>query len=137
MLLGGMSVSKDIVLCVDDDPRALDACSTAVASAGLRAVVAQNGEAGLELFIRRKDEICLVLTAIVLPAMSGIDMAKSILQIDPQMKMLLMSGYGENVIEIQEENLFQLVRKPFIHSVLIDRIRSILGTSDAADAAAR
>ena len=69
---------KDVVLIVDDEAIILRMCSIAVAAAGFRAVVAENGAAGLETFMQLKDEICLVLSDIIMPAVSGIDMAETI-----------------------------------------------------------
>jgi len=97
-------------------------------------VVAENGAAGLETFMQLKNEICLVLSDIIMPAVNGLDMAHSILQIEPKAKILLMSGYSDEVIERQGRNRFPFIRKPFIHSLLIEKIRSIVGTE--ADAAA-
>src|SRR5438270_13358642 len=107
-------------------------CSVAVAHAGFRSVVAENGAAGLEVFMALKDEICLVLSDIIMPAVSGIDLAESILKIEPQAKILLMSGYSDDVIELQGRNKFPFIRKPFIHGMLVERIRSVIGYSDAA-----
>ena len=101
--------------------------------AGFRPVVAENGAAGLEAFIQLKDEICLVLSDIIMPAVNGLDMAESIRQLAPETKILLMSGYSDEVIERQGRNRFAFIRKPFIHAVLIDKIRSVIGTD--ADAA--
>ena len=98
-------------------------------------VVAENGAAGLELFLQLKDGICLVLSDIIMPAVSGIDMAESILQVEPQAKILLMSGYSDEVIELQGRNRFPFIRKPFIYAMLIEKIRSIVGASDAAASA--
>ena len=124
---------KDIVLCVDDEPIVLRACTVSVALAGLRPVIAENGAAGLEVFMQLKDEICLVLSDIIMPALNGIEMARSIRQIAPETQILLMSGYSDEVIERQGRNGFPFIRKPFIHSVLIEKIRSIVGRD--ADAA--
>ena len=125
---------KDVVLCVDDEPIVLRACTISVAIAGFRPVVAENGAAGLDAFIQLRDEVCLVLSDIIMPAVNGIDMAESILQIDPQAKILLMSGYSDGIIERQGRNRFAFIRKPFIHSVLIEKIRSMVrpGTEAAA-----
>ena len=126
---------KDVVLCVDDEPIVLRACTIAVAMAGFRPVIAENGAAGLETFMQLQDEICLVLSDIIMPAVNGIDMAESILQIAPQTKILLMSGYSDEVIERQGRNRFPFLRKPFIYSVLTEKIRSLVGTgADAASA---
>jgi DNA-binding NtrC family response regulator len=123
---------RDLVLCVDDEPIVLRACTIAVARAGFRAAVAENGVAGLETFLELKDEVCLVLSDIVMPLMNGIEMAESILQVAPQTKILLMSAYSDAVIELQGRNRFPFIRKPFIFASLIDKIRSIAGHSDAA-----
>ena len=123
---------KDIVLCVDDEPIVLRTYSIFIERAGFRVAVAENGAAGLEMFRQQKDEICLVLSDIVMPAMNGIEMAESILQIDSEAKILLMSGYIDDVLELQGRKRFAFIRKPFIHAVLIERIRSLIRTPYAA-----
>jgi len=123
---------KDIILCVDDEPTAVRACCMAIAYAGFRSLVAENGAAGLDVFLQFKDEICLVLSDIIMPGINGIDMAESILQVDPQAKILLMSGYSDEVVERQGRQRFPFIRKPFIHIVLIEKIRYALGISDGA-----
>ncbi len=125
---------KDIVLCVDDEPIVLRTCSIALAQEGFRVAVAENGAAGLETFMRLQKEICLVLSDIIMPAVNGINMAEDILKIDPQAKILLMSGYSDNVIELQGRNQFPFIRKPFIHAMLIEKIKSLIGYSDTASA---
>ena len=114
----------------------LRTCSIAVARAGLRAVVAENGVAGLETFIDLRDEICLVLADIIMPVMTGLEMAGKILETDKHAKIVLMSGYSDSVIELEGRNRFPFIRKPFIHAVLIDRIQSIVGDSEAASSSA-
>jgi len=124
---------KDIVLVVDDEAIVVRACTIAVALAGFRAVAAENGAAGLETFMQLKDEICLVLADIIMPAVNGIEMAQSIRAIDPQAKILLMSGYSDEVIERHGRNSFPFIRKPFIHGILTEKIRSMV-ESDADSA---
>jgi hypothetical protein len=43
-----------------------------------------------------------------------------------------MSGYSDEIIERQGRQRFPFIHKPFIHLVLIDKIRSVLGISGAA-----
>jgi DNA-binding NtrC family response regulator len=125
---------KDFVLCVDDEPVVLRACCIALSHAGFRTLVAENGAAGLDVYLEFKDEIALVLADIVMPAVNGIDMADSIRQVDPQAKILLMSSYSDHVLERQGRQTFPFIRKPFINLSLIERVRSVLGISDAAAA---
>ncbi|HLK68445.1 MAG TPA: response regulator [Bryobacteraceae bacterium] len=128
---------KDIVLCVDDEPIVLRSCSIAIATAGFRPVVAENGAAGLETFLQLREEICLVLSDIIMPAVNGIVMVESILEIAPETKILLMSGYSDEVIEQQGRQRFPFIRKPFIFAVLMKKIRSIIDpVSDSTAAGA-
>jgi DNA-binding NtrC family response regulator len=129
-------MSKNVVLVVDDEQIVLRTCSIAITNAGLRCLVAENGAAGLEVFQQLKDEICLVLSDIIMPAVGGIEMAESILKIDPQARILMMSGYSDSVIEHQGRNRFPFIRKPFIHAVLIEKIQSVMGASDSAASSA-
>lgn len=129
------ALARDIILCVDDEQTVVRTCCAAITHSGLRTLVAENGAAGLELFIEFKDEIRLVLSDIVMPFVNGIEMAESILRIDPRAKILLMSGYGDEVIEMQGRNRFPLIRKPFIQSVLIDKIWSVMGNSNTTTGA--
>ena len=132
-----MPKRKDVILVVDDEPIIVRACSVAVVQAGFRSVVAENGAAGLETFIQLRDEICLVLSDIIMPAVNGIQLAENILQIEPKAKILLMSGYSDEVIERLGRNQFNFIRKPFMYSMLIEKIKSIAGTDTGGATSAR
>jgi DNA-binding NtrC family response regulator len=124
---------KDLVLCVDDEPIVLRLCSIAVAEAGFRVAVAENGAAGLEAFRRLRQEICLVLTDIVMPGkLSGIDLATKVRQVDPVVKILLMTGYTDEVIDLEGHTRLPIIRKPFLSHDLVKKIRLILGVPDSA-----
>ena len=71
------------------------------------------------------DEVCLVQFDVILPAVNGLDMVERILQVNPDVKILLMSGYSEGVIEQQGRSRFPFIRKPFIDRVLIEKIQSL------------
>jgi DNA-binding NtrC family response regulator len=123
--------SKDLVLCVDDEPLLLRAFRIAIARAGFRTAVAENGAAGLALFLQLKDEVCLVLADIIMPVMGGVRMAERILQHEPQTKVLLMSAYSDEVIGRQvQRSGFPFIRKPFDCAKLIEKIRSIVAVPE-------
>lgn len=116
---------QDVVLVVDDEQIILRMATSALASAGFRAVVAENGAAGLEAFMQHQDEICLVLADVVMPFLGGVELAQRILEIRPGTCVLLMSGYSDQVIQVDQR--FPLIRKPFLPDRLISEIRQILG----------
>lgn len=124
---------KDLILCVDDEAIVLRSCSIAVAQAGYRVAVAENGAAGLEAFMRLRDDVCLVLADVVMPGkINGIEMAVKILAIAPDMKILVMSGYSDEILEVEGHSRLPLIRKPFLPDALMRKIRLVLGTPDSA-----
>jgi CheY-like chemotaxis protein len=126
---------KDLILCVDDEPTLLRALPIVLCRAGFRVAVAENGAEGLEAFLRLQNEVCLVLADIVMPVMSGIDMAQQILQLESQTKILLMTAYSDESNRRQvRRSGFPLIRKPFILANLIEKIRSMVATQDPASA---
>jgi two-component system cell cycle sensor histidine kinase/response regulator CckA len=121
---------KDVVLVVDDEQIILRMATSALASAGFRAIVAENGAAGLEAFIENADQICLVLTDVVMPYLSGLEMAQRILAARPGTRILLMSGYSDRVIQVGTQ--FPLLRKPFLPERLVSEIQRLLEQAGGA-----
>jgi len=75
--------------------------------------VSKNGLEGLELFKSEKD-FDLVITDISMPIMSGIDMSKSIREIDSEVAIIIMSAHNEKNIldDIEEYKINQYIFKP-------------------------
>jgi DNA-binding response OmpR family regulator len=129
---------RDLVLCVDDEATLLRSFPIILGRAGFRVALAENGAAGLEAFQRLQNEVCLVLADVVMPVMNGIDMAQNILQIEPNMKILLMSAYSDESIRRRvRRSGFPLISKPFGLAKLIERIRSMVARQDAGVSAMR
>jgi len=122
----GVSRSKNTVLVADDEATVLRVASATLAAAGFQVEVAGDGTAGLEVYRLFRHEICLVLADVVMPRLGGVAMAESILEQDPTMKILLMSGYSDVAQEIQAGRRFAFIRKPFLPADLVRRIRRML-----------
>jgi CheY-like chemotaxis protein len=118
---------KNIILVVDDEAIVLRTVTTALAAAEYRVAVAENGLAGWEAFLRLAPEVCLVLTDVVMPVMSGIEMAGQILASTPDAKILLMTGYSDDVIQSRNALQLPLIRKPFLPDDLLRRIHELIG----------
>lgn len=124
----------NLVLVADDEGTILRMATTILSGAGFRAVVAADGPAGVELYREMRDEICLVLSDVVMPGGDGLDMAQAILEIDPAAKILFMSGYSDAALEVQARKTFPFIRKPFLPSDLIRKISEVLGRDENAGA---
>jgi CheY-like chemotaxis protein len=118
--------SKNLVLVVDDDPEVRRSATLGLSDIGYSAEVAEDGKRGLELFIKHQADICLVLTDAVMPVMDGVRMAEEILELDPKMKILFMSGYSEAQLEILARTRFPIIRKPFLSADLMRTIAEML-----------
>jgi CheY-like chemotaxis protein len=126
-----MAESRNIVLVVDDEQAVVRTVTMTLAGAGYRAIVAENGIAGLESYSHLKDQICLVITDFIMPVMDGQAMSDAIRAIDPTAKILLMSGYSDSVLH-SGDHVFPVIRKPFLPVDLLRKIADVL--ADAASA---
>jgi len=117
---------RDIILVVDDEPLVLRMVTTALASTPYRVMVAENGLAGCEAFLKVSGDVCLVLTDVVMPVLSGIEMADRILGSSPEVKVLLMSAYTDEMIQPQNSRKLPLIRKPFLPDDLLRKIDQLV-----------
>ena len=118
----------ETVLVVEDDRRILKLIQRALTKQGYVVVPASDGEAALEELEKAGDSIDLLLTDVVMPGMNGTELARRILELRPEMKVLFMSGYAGKALlhEIVEKVETEFIRKPFLLQSLCSRIRSIL-----------
>jgi CheY-like chemotaxis protein len=117
---------KDVVLVVDDEPEIRRMATHALSESGFKAEVAEDGKGGLECFIKHQPRICLVLSDVVMPVMDGLRMVERILELDPEMKVLFMTGYSDAQLEVLARTKFPLIRKPFLPADLGRKLNDML-----------
>jgi DNA-binding response OmpR family regulator len=117
--------ARPLILVVEDDASVMRSVTSALAFAGFRVLAAQDGDEGLQEFIIHADEIALVLADIAMPKLGGIRMSEEILRRRPDSRILLMTGYSDNVLGAGSLKL-PLIRKPFLPSDLVRKIKALL-----------
>ncbi|HEX8836524.1 MAG TPA: PAS domain S-box protein [Candidatus Acidoferrum sp.] len=125
----------ETVLLVEDEPAVRELARTVLLEQGYTVIEAQNSEDAVRLAGRHRSEIHLLLTDVVMPGMSGRDLAKHLTALHPYLRVLYMSGYTNNVIAENgalEEGLFFL-QKPFTPRALTQRVRETLDRPVAAN----
>jgi DNA-binding NtrC family response regulator len=117
------------ILVVDDDAAVLRGVTTSLASGNYQVIVAEDGAAGLAVYLERRSEIALVISDITMPRMNGVEMAQRITAAHPDAKILLMTGYTDAVVSSGEGPMFPLLYKPFLADQLLGAVRWALESS--------
>jgi DNA-binding NtrC family response regulator len=110
------SSEKKTVLVVDDDPKILSIVSALLAEGDYSVLLANSGSMGLQQSREFQGEIALLLSDFQMPGMSGIDLATAMTLERPELKVLLMSGFPEGMLVLNEG--WHFLAKPFVASQL-------------------
>jgi len=96
--------------------------------AGLDVLTAGDGHEGLDLFRRHRDEISVVLLDLTMPKLSGDDVLEQLRAIDPDARVVLMSGYTERRVKerLGADDPAGFLQKPFRSEELVDKLRQVL-----------
>jgi PAS domain S-box-containing protein len=120
---------NETILLVEDDEPLRNLTFAILRRQGYTVLVAENGQAALTMLDNFAGPVHLVLTDVVMPGMSGRDLGARIAARIPDMKVLFMSGYTDNVIAhsgVLDEGV-NFIQKPFTAQALAVMIRKALG----------
>jgi PAS domain S-box-containing protein len=120
--------ARGTVLVVEDEPAVRQALQRILTGHGYTVVAAANGAEALELFIARKNEIDLLVTDIVMPAMDGRELARQCLALRDTLKVIYLSGYTRDSLLSQQtfEEGTEYIEKPFTRDAILERIAQVL-----------
>lgn len=104
------------ILVVDDDPVILQFVSTLLVPGNYNILTAPNGQNAVQVARDYKGEIHLLLSDFQMPGMSGIELATKIAVDRPLMKVLMMSGFTDGMLVLNEG--WHFLAKPFVASQL-------------------
>lgn len=88
----------ETILILDDEESILNLCASILKKLGYVTLTARSPREAIGLFEKHSEEIQLLLTDVVLPEMSGRDVAEKLVSMKPGLKCLYMSGYTANII---------------------------------------
>jgi len=107
------------ILVVDDDAIVLDIVEAFVEQQGHKVLCAQCGHEALKLANEHNGKLDLLLTDVIMPNMNGMDLAKTMVRNNPDLKVIFMSGCLQPAID--SPNAF--IQKPFSHKTLTNHIK--------------
>jgi PAS domain S-box-containing protein len=118
----------ETVLLVEDEEALCRLATRILRSAGYTVLVAANGEDALLVLARQDRPVHLLLTDVVLPGMSGRELATRIAAAHPEVKALYTSGYTDDaILRLQVlDQITHFVGKPYTAAELTRKVREAL-----------
>jgi signal transduction histidine kinase/CheY-like chemotaxis protein len=112
------------ILVVEDEPGVLRAVQRILSAHGYELLVASSGAEALEVIEQYEGTIDLLLTDVVMPGMSGVQLAKRVLRKRSDIRILYMSGYTESALSLDQlvAGKTDLILKPFTATDLLEVI---------------
>jgi YesN/AraC family two-component response regulator len=117
---------KKSILVVDDEELSRKGLSTFLLKWGYEVDAARNGKEALELFKKKRYD--LLITDIVMPDITGIELLKSIKAFTPETGVIIVTGYGkvDSYLESMTSGAFEYLNKPINFSILRKTIEKVL-----------
>jgi nitrogen-specific signal transduction histidine kinase/CheY-like chemotaxis protein len=120
------------ILIVDDEDLLLTMGQTILSAYGYQVLTANGGQKALEILAQKKPPVDLVITDLVMPAMSGRELVERIRQASPEMRIICTSGY---VWPGGQENDGTYLQKPFTSQELLIKVKQALRAESPPPAA--
>jgi len=115
------------ILVVDDDCAIRTLVKTLLEIEGYAVLIADDGKTAMKLY--DQSTVALLLTDVVMPNMNGLELADQLLQREPELRILFMSGTGD------ANRGFGCVAKPFTAAGLLRRVSEVLESLPAVQVA--
>jgi CheY-like chemotaxis protein len=125
-----VSTGNETILVVDDEPLLRDLIKGMLDPLGYNVLTACDGEDALQFIAGYDGRIDLLLTDVIMPGMNGRDLAVEVLIERPEIKVIFMSGYTDDVLAnhgVLAEGI-TLINKPIKSNVLASKIREVLNS---------
>jgi PAS domain S-box-containing protein len=118
----------ETILVADDNTQVRKVITLNLETFGYKVIAAQNGEDAVKQYKAHMEEIALIILDVVMPIKNGKDACDEIKLLNPDAKVIFMSGYTDGIIVcndmIAAEN--ELLSKPIMLEVLLRKVRAVL-----------
>jgi PAS domain S-box-containing protein len=119
---------NELILVVDDEPSIVSITRQTLESFGYRMITAHNGAEAVALYAQQVGDIALILTDLSMPVMDGRATIYAMLKINPNVKIIAMSGMDESQSAIMAANagIKHFMPKPYTAATLLKTVRRVI-----------
>jgi len=119
---------NETILVIEDEELLVDLITTILVSKGYKVLSAADGEEGVAIFRKQKDEIAAIVTDLGLPKLSGDEVIMKIKSIDPTSKIILSSGFldAEGKAALLATGAERFLMKPYKPVEVLQTVREII-----------
>jgi PAS domain S-box-containing protein len=123
-----ITTGAETILLVDDEPMVSDVATEILKTLGYSVHVAGNGDQAIEIFNERHSEIDLIILDMIMPGKSGVETFKELRSIEPDIKVLLSSGYSldQQAQGVMTSGFSGFIQKPYTISRLSAKLDELL-----------
>jgi len=118
------------ILLVEDEMAVRTFAASALRGRGYDVAVAEDPEAALDLLSDAEAPFDLLVTDVVMPGMSGPELARQVRQAHPDMAVIFISGYSEDAAGAEDIDSADFLPKPFGLKQLGDKVGAVLARSE-------
>ena len=121
-----MGVAAEHILVVDDEPGIRDSLQKILEREGFTVTITDSGIEALDKV--RSERIDLVLSDVMMPKMSGIELLRAVKAISPAIEVVMMTAFGtvENAVECMREGAYDFIPKPLKRAVVVSSVQRAL-----------
>jgi two-component system, cell cycle sensor histidine kinase and response regulator CckA len=119
----------ELILVVDDESLIREITETTLSAYNYRVITASDGVEALALYVKHQDEISLVLTDLMMPSLGGLAIVRTLVKIDPKIKIIAFSGLESNSKLAEAAGVCKFLSKPYTTKDLLDTINQVLDSS--------
>jgi PAS domain S-box-containing protein len=118
---------RETVLIIEDDPLITGLFSEVLMQYGYRVLTAADGEAGLNVLMKNRKAVSVVILDVMMPRMNGLVCFFKIREIAPKLPVIVSSGYGEESLSAElAARADAFLQKPFLPEALLQALRDVL-----------
>jgi CheY-like chemotaxis protein len=124
----------ETILLVEDEEGVRDSAAEYLRESGYTVLSAKGGPEALRVAEQYDRPIQLLLTDLIMPLMSGRELSERLANTRPEIRVVFMSGYSNDLLSNQQilDPKHVLLQKPFRLATLGGRVRDVLGRSQGA-----